>query len=336
MKKLLSTIIIVTLIISVIFCLSSCQSKNEVDETEFDSTKLDNTYRPLGASLENVVIPEEEDSLEMKNLAIYLYDKANENAQHDDTLSYSVYNVTPISILKADSVAYRYFVKNGSEFLNTNYFYTDGSGVGSTIMSAVSAENVHYSQRIYYNSDLNFGYSQKSKVMTYQVADNGAVTFGADWNDLYNESEVSSAPKEMLSSGLEYKFSSFLIEPDTISKVNISYDEAGFYKIKLELDCSLDKTMKNELKYLVAVAGDNNARYTAVEMDIEIWDCGRFKKFFCKNSWHAGNAYGLHLKLDSVNDYQTSFYYNDYAQNIRNYQHAEEFIDLVKEKAQNK
>ena len=76
MRKLLSTITIVTFIISMIFCLSSCKSKNEVDETEFDSTKLDNTYQPLGAPLENVVIPEEEDSLEMKNLAIDLYDKA--------------------------------------------------------------------------------------------------------------------------------------------------------------------------------------------------------------------------------------------------------------------
>lgn len=334
MRKLLSTITIVTFIISMIFCLSSCKSKNEVDETEFDSTKLDNTYQPLGAPLENVVIPEEEDSLEMKNLAVDLYNKANYNAQHDDTLCYSVYNVSPISILKADSVAYRYFVKNGSEFYNTNYFYTDGSGVGSTIMSAVSAENVLFSQRIYYNSDLNYGYSQKSKVMTYQVADNGAVTFGADWNDLYNESEVS-APKEMLVSGREYTFSSFLIEADTISKASISYDEAGFYKIRLELDCSLDKTMEKELPFLVGAAGDPNARYTAVEMDIEIWDCGRFKKFFCKNSWHADKAYGF-FKLDAVNDYQTSFYYNDYALNIRNYQYAEEFIDLVKEKAQNK
>lgn len=335
MRKLLSTITIEIFIISVIFCLSSCKSKNGVDETAFDSTKLDNTYQPLGAPLENVVIPEEEDSLEMKNLAVDLYKTANYNAQHDDTLCYSVYNETPISILKTVSVAYRYFVKNGSEFFNTNYFYTDGSGMGSAIMSTVSGENAHFSQRIYYNSDLNFGFSQKSKVMEYQVADNGAVTFGADWNNLYNESEVS-APKEMLSSGLEYTFSSFLIEADTISKASISYDEAGFYKIKLELDCSLDKTMEKELPFLVGAAGDDNARYTAVEMDIEIWDCGRFKKFFCKNSWHAGNAYGLHISLDAENKYQTSFYYNDYALNIRNYQYAEEFIDLVKEKAQNK
>ena len=112
-------------------------------------------------------------------------------------------------------------------------------------MSAVSAENVLFSQRIYYNKDLDYGYSQKSRVMSYQVADNGAVTFGADWNDLYNQSEVP-APKEMASSGLQYTFSSFLIEADTISKASISYDEAGFYKIRLELDCSQDKTMEKE------------------------------------------------------------------------------------------
>ena len=335
MKKLLSIIILLTFVISVIFCFTSCKSKTEIDSTDFDSTKLDNTYQPKGAPLEGIVIPTEEDSTEMKNLVVELYDKANYNAQHDDTLCYSVYNVSPISILKADSIAYRYFVKNGTEFFNSNYFYTDGSAMGAGIMASVSGENVHFSQRVYYNSDLEYGYSQKSKVMEYKVAESGAVSFGADWNDLYNQQEIS-APKEMLCSGLEYTFSSFLIEADTITKANITHDNAGFYKINIELDCSLDKTMAKELPFLVGAAGDPKARYTKVKMDIEIWDCGRFKKFFCENSWSSKNAYGMHLKVDAVNNYQTSFYYNDYALNIRNYQYAEEFIELVKEKAQNK
>ena len=223
---------------------------------------------------------------------------------------------------------YRYFVRNGDEFFNGDYFYVPQGGVNG-IMKAAAAESTNYGYRSYWNFKDNNGHEQKAKELNYTEDAVGIIHFGVDWDDLYFDRDLEKVTSDCPQAGdPNYTYCSYVWDTDTIKTCRVTYDSEGeFYEIKLTLDCTKEKTLGDSLQYLVEPTGDPNAKYTNITETVQIWNNGKFKQFYSLDEWKA--QYGGVLPVESANDYKTNFVYNEYGTTIRNYQYAEEFITAL-------
>lgn len=298
------------------------------EPTDFDEAKMDASYRPNGAKLTDIVIPNSEDKDAMIACALKLYNKANYNLQHDNAVAYAVHTNT--EVLKVPTGGIRYTIKNGDEFFNADYFYVpSNAGTMGSIAKAASPEYTNYGYRRYYNKALNIGREQKAKELSYKTQNDGQILFSVNWSDLYFDQEIEM-PQEFAESRASYKYYNFTWDTDTIKSATVEYnEEEGYYKLVVELDASNKKTVKDAIKDLQNGAGDKNAKYTKIVETIEIWDNGRYKTFNTKDDWESPRIHGMRISTSSYNDYRTTFYYDDYSLNISNYQYAKEYIETL-------
>lgn len=312
-------------IIFEILFVTAC-SKLKIDEKDY-TAQMNNSIRPSGSKLEDIIMPSSSDETEIKQFVINLHKLAYLNLKNDSKVAWKVTNET--EVLGMDTGGVRYFVKNGNEYFNTDYFYVPDGGVNG-IVKAAAAETTNYAYRLYYNLDLCRGFDQKAKELNYEKIED-TVKFGVNWNKLYFENSEKSLeiPKYFSESLDESEFyCSFVWDLDTIKEASVEYNSIeGYYEIEVKLDCTKEKTLGTSLLELVSGTGDSNAKYTEVTETIQIWDNGRFKEFFSYDEWFSPKAYGIISNVKSANDYKTYFYYDDYSTTISNYQYASEYIE---------
>ena len=299
----------------------------EIEETTFDVTLMDASVRPAGEVLTGITIPDSTDADAMKACALKLYKAANYNLQHDDKFAYAVNTNTEVLGVKTGGIIYA--IKNGDEFFKGEYFYVPKDAAGALAKSA-SPQYTNYGDRLYYNITTKVGHQQRSTKLDYSTKSNGQIIFGVDWTTLYSDVDVEEIPQEFASSKKDYKYYNHLWDEDTIKSASVEYNAAeGYYKLVVELDTSIKKTTKDGIQALRDGAGDKTATYTEIIETVEIWDNGRYKTFNTYDSWHANKIHGTIFSVDSVNDYKTTFYYDDYSLNINNYQYAKEYIESL-------
>ncbi len=301
-------------------------SKLKIDKKDYTAL-MDNSIKPQGDKLVGLVMPTSSDQTEIKQFVIALHKLAYLNLKNDTKVAWKVTNET--EVLGMDTGGVRYFVKNGSEYFNADYFYVPDGGTNG-IVKAAAAETTNYAYRLYYNLDLGKGFDQKAKELTYEK-DGDTIKFGVNWDKLYFENSEKSQeiPIYFSQSNDESEFyCSFIWDLDTIKEASVECNSLeGFYEIEVKLDCTQEKTLGTSLPELIAGTGDSRATYTEITETVQIWDNGRFKTFFSYNEWFSPKAYSVISNVESANDYKTYFYYDDYSTTISNYQYASEYIE---------
>lgn len=326
-KKIIITVSVIVAVVAmtVVGAILALANKNLVDGEVVAVSKLDYNKKATGEKLDLGEVPKE-NTQEAKEFIINLYNIANENLKNDTKVAY--YVNTQSQVLGVPTGGYRFYVKNGPEYFNADYFF-----VGETknallkgIIQGAAKESTQYAIRSYYNIDDAKGFEQKAKNAKTSISSNKLIV-NADWSDLYYNKEIE-VPVFMAQSEEELKYCDFILDVDTIKTCSIEYNsKKGYYTIKLTLDCELEKTLGDSLKYLQEGAGDPTAVYTSITQTIEIWDNGRYKTHFSYNAWHAPKAYKV-MNMKSANDYKTYFMYDDYSTNIANYPYTEDLKSL--------
>ena len=322
-------LVLVILISGTIWALYYLTKGVKIDETDFDPTLMDATVRPAGEKLTGILIPDADDAAAQIACAINLINIANSNLKNDDKVAYAVNTNTKVMGVATGGI--RYYIKNGYEFFNADYFYVP-KGTAGAFAKAASPEYTNYGYRMYFNV-LGIGYEQKAKELSFEKLSNGTIRFGVNWSDLYYENQIKEIPAEFALSEKPYRYYNYDWTEESILTAKVTYDaDGGYYEVKVTIDCDNTEAIKDGLKVLKEGAGDQDAVYTSITETVQIWDNGRYKQFNTYDEWHSPHIHGMRLSADSANDYRTTFYYDDYSLNISNYQYSTDFINYINSK----
>ena len=306
------------------------QNRAKIDVTDFDPSLMDAAIRPAGDKLTGIYIPEETDKDGQIDLAIQLINTANYNLQHDNKVAYAVNSNTVVMGVATGGI--RYYIKNGNEFFNADYFYVPQGGAG-TIAKKMDPKNTNYGYRMYYNLSTHVGYEQKSTELSFEKDIFGNIKFGVDWDILLFENKIEEIPAEFAASSKAYRYYNYDWTKESILTASVTYNaDEGYYEMVVTIDAENEEAIKDGLEVLRAGAGDESAVYTSITETVQIWDNGRYKQFNTYDKWKSPNIHGLHISTSSANDYKTTFYYDDYSLNIKNYQYSNEFIEYIENK----
>lgn len=330
-KKIYISLAVVFVLVSaaIVGVILALSKKKPVSDANFNITNMNNNVKPQGVAMASVTIPEANTDA-AEELAISLYEMANYNLKNDAKVAYYIKTVS--EVLGVPTGGHRFYLKNGTKYYNSDYFYIDEEADCNAIIKGIikgaAKESTQYAYRSYFDAELNKGFEQKAKEIVAESDSVGDLKLGTNWDELYFHNELEM-PAVMSQSDATFKYCDFILDKETIKTCSVEYNSKnGFYTIKLTLDCSLDKTLGDSLKYLIEGAGDQNARYTDITQTIEIWDNGRYKTHFSYNAWLAPKAYGV-LKMQSANDYRTYFYYDDFSLDVKNYPYLEECHEII-------
>ena len=115
-----------------------------------------------------------------------------------------------------------------------------------------------------------------------------------------------------------------LVEEDyynTIKSATIEYNqEEGYYTVRMVIDSDKEYTHIDTAWALQDNNGakDKNARFTALEIEFELWDNGYFKRWQMWENWRAPKAYGL-FEMTAEQHYTAVFSYNQYSCDFTKY-----------------
>ena len=121
-----------------------------------------------------------------------------------------------------------------------------------------------------------------------------------------------------------YDESNNLVEEDyynTIKTATVEYNsEGGYYTVHMVIDSDKEYTHIDTAWALKDNNGakDKNARFTALEIEFELWDNGYFKKWQMWEDWRAPKAYSI-LKMSADQHYTAIFSYNKYSCDFTKY-----------------
>ena len=116
------------------------------------------------------------------------------------------------------------------------------------------------------------------------------------------------------------------VNRNTISEVTILYnEEEGFYKISAVLDVKNPETTQNSIHLIREGSGDDNADYSSILVNYEIWDNGYFRSLEVKEIWSAK----VFLNFTSNFNYKYYFSYDEYDVNFETYEDAKDMINSL-------
>ena len=295
--------------------------KGGLGDILIDESKMNGSYKTDAEVLTGITVPTSDNLEDHINVALQLYNIANANLVKEKAVTIAVRSNS--EVLGASTGGYRYFVKNGDEFFNGDFFYVPEGGFMNAAMKTFSTDNTNYAYISYFNFKSNTGHEKKTTKLTY-TEDKGVFYFNIDWNQTLFDRDIDKVTDDCPMPDKDYTYCSYVWDTDTIKTCTVTYNaEGGYYEIQLTLDCSKKKTLGDSLKYLREGSGDENAKYTAITETVQIWNNGKFKSFTSYDEWKATR---MGLKIESANDYKTQFFYDEYSTTIRNYLFAEEYI----------
>lgn len=121
-----------------------------------------------------------------------------------------------------------------------------------------------------------------------------------------------------------YDESNNLVEEDyynTIKTATVEYNsDGGYYTVHMVIDSDKEYTHIDTAWALKDNNGakDKNARFTALEIEFELWDNGYFKKWQMWEDWRAPKAYSI-LEMSADQHYTAIFSYNKYSCDFTKY-----------------
>ncbi len=301
MKKLIAITLVILLLCGMFL---GCKRKN-------DTNILVSSESPTGETLLEIVIPDASDLEGHIALAYWLYDNANKLDQQCDTriaTSHCPVKTTmkllgvPIDV-QID--AYVYDIKLGTEYFKAEY-QVAMQGLGA--LASYFKKDMVYGEISYCTLDMEEMIIHK--VYNATIADGRPVS---DWSS----PEIRTAPIPYFHASQELlkEKTDVVIRPETILSATVSHNaDEGYYSISMVLDVDNALTTSKTLVTLRAQAGDE-AVYTSIVEEIEIWDNGYFKDFLSTDKWTSGS-------LSAVLPYRTTFSYREEDCDINSYEEA--------------
>jgi hypothetical protein len=108
---------------------------------------------------------------------------------------------------------------------------------------------------------------------------------------------------------------------NTIKSATVSYNaEEGYYTVKMIIDSEKEYTHIDTAWALQDNQGadDDDAKFTGLAIEFELWDNGYFKKWQMWEKWEAPHARGI-LEMSADQHYIAVFSYNEFSCDIAKY-----------------
>lgn len=276
--------VIVCILLITVLTMVGCTSQNDYDFSGGNNSGLD------GIILDWAIIPDADDSLAMIDLAVRLYEHANEA---DKSLPYrktKTYGL--ISQFNIQFERYIFNVKNGEEWYYSEAQYSDG------IYALFSPSFV----------TLKYGELQKSKAVVLTTYDSISIdsATGIPKGDL-DKANVTDVELPIFHPSQEGNFepTDFCIDRETIKSASVKEnDEGGYFEITIELDVENPRATAKPLEDLQSNV--SNAKYTSCTEYIEIWYSGHYKYFNAIDKWEGKKV----IDINSTIDYKTYYIYD--------------------------
>lgn len=321
MKKAFNVIFTILKILLVVALIGVIVSLIILPEEQLviDGFSLGESTRPNESntiSYASGYLPDENNSQEVIDFAVYLYELANENFKNSNGCVYAVDCNTAMTIKLSEKIkmqmnvnGYRYLLKTQNEYYYTEYSVTPGS-IGSVMqMFNLQVENTMFAIRSYTNTEMDYLYSEKCLSPEFVVdEETNKLEIKRNWEESNLVSGYKKEqPMRIYNSQQEgnYIQTDQTINKRTVKDAKITYDKKGkYYTIVMTLDVENEETTQNSIGNLRAGAGEK-AYYTSMVETIEIWNNGYFKNFLSVDEWTDGGI------MSSVITYDTAFYYDE-------------------------
>lgn len=237
------------------------------------------------------IIPDADDSLAMIDLAVRMYEYANEadkNLPYRKTKTYGL-----ISQFNIQFERYIFNVKNNNEWYYSEAQYSDG------VYALFSPSFV----------TLKYGELQKGEVVVLSATENISIdsATGVPSADL-DKATITEEQLPIFNSTQDGKYepTDFCIDRETIKSASVkANDEGGYYEITIELDVENPRAIANPLAALQSNV--SNAKYTSCTEYIEIWYSGHYKYFNAIDKWEGKMSI---IDINSTIDYRTYYTYD--------------------------
>lgn len=228
-------------------------------------------------------------------------------------------------------------IKNGQEYFRIDYRLKDSIPLFNFFPTVEQQLNeairLVTTERRYMHTNMDH---TRYQIITNAQTNEDGIPF-ADWSNT-NAIEESTDPEADGSSFRifskhqegDYFKSAHVVELDTIEEASVEYNEEGYYEVYIKLDMALDEFGNNKATEFTRPliregANSDNANYTKIELELQIWDNGYFKEFKSTEFWS-----GTVMSFITVS---SKFYYHDVYSydiadcNIAKYYANGEFID---------
>lgn len=310
LQKLIAALsAVVVIAILVVGIIAPMLSTKEVVMTAFQPGA-----KPEGEKL-NLTMPDADDQEAIIAFAVELYEIASEKYCTAENAAYMV--TFSNTMLGVPVTGQRYDVRNGDKEYYTEFSFIEGdTGFLGAIMGAVAPDSTRFAEVRYTDASMDYINSYKM----YTTSDKGAPSYTKDekGNFVYDVDWSTAATAQKPKHDYGYRLTEQDITLETVTEAKVSYnEEEGYYTLELTLDpvkASEAITIHN-LK-----ANMEDAEYTAMVQKIEIWDNGYPRYFHALDTWEGMGGF-----MESVLDFRTTYYFEEYWCDINNYQFMVEY-----------
>ncbi len=327
MKKRISSLIVALSAMAVIVILIVGLIAPMFTKTEVELVPFAPDVKPAGEKL-NLTLPDMDDKAAVIEFAVSLYEIASEKYCTTENVAYMVQykNEMIMGGLTIPVIGQRYDVRNGDKEYYTEFsFVVSEDEMLGGIASLASPRSTRFAEARYTDSTMDYTQSLKTfnananKAPTYTLDDSGIYSYDVAWGG--DTTELT----EMAKHDYGYRLTEQDITRETVTDATVAYnEEEGYYTLVLTLD---------PVKASEAITIHNlrsnveNAYYTSMVQTIEIWDNGLPRSFHAVDGWEGSMV----IKLASILDFRTSYYYSEDYVNIENYQYMQEYCTLMDE-----
>lgn len=164
-------------------------------------------------------------------------------------------------------------------------------------------------ERFYTNTDMD--YLAYQKVQNSHIDENDSPS--ADWSAISKEEQREVPVYNSTQDGI-FEVIAYTLSADAISTVSIEYvgsENGNYYSVKLVCDPSNTALTERVIGSIREGSMDDNAYYSKIEYDFELWDNGYFKSIRVGERWDA-QAMGMKfLGFSTESVYNWSFSYDE-------------------------
>lgn len=295
MKKVLVLLLLITILTTV-----GCSTVNDNDIDNDNDLISGNNSGLEGDITDWAIVPDADDSTAMIDLAVSLYEHANDADKNLPYRKAQTYGL--ISQFNIQFERYIFNVKNDNEWYYSEAQYSEG------LYALFSPPFV----------TLKYGELSKNKTVVLSAHEDISVdsTTGVPKTNL-DKAEITEESLPIFNSTQEGIFTptDFCIERETIKSASVKRnDEGGYYEVTIELDVENPRAIANPLAALQSNV--SNAKYTSCTEYIEIWYSGHYKYFNAIDKWEGKMSI---IDINSTIDYRTYYTYDLEECNIDSY-----------------
>lgn len=265
--------------------------------------------RPDEDALSLGVIPS--DATDLKEYAIMLYNLGGTTAKDADALA--AYCTCQMKMNVKDILNYvdidASIIKTQDEFFRIDYRLERDLPFKEMLGSIANSLDMVLTERFYTNTDMDY--------LAYQKVQNSFIdendTPSADWSTIAKE-EQQAVPVYNSSQDGIFEVIAYTLTADAIDSVSVTYvetEEGNYYDVDLVFNPSDEVLTSRVIESIRSGSHDNNAHYSEIQYNFELWDNGYFKAIQIVEHWDA-HAMGMKfLSFLTESEYNWTFSFND-------------------------